>query len=36
MQFATIVAVIVCAAAGLAFVLHEGLSRTVGNIANNL
>lgn len=36
MQFATIVAVIVCAAAGLAFVLHEGLSGTVGNIANNL
>lgn len=36
MQFAAIVATIVCAAAALAFVLHEGLSSTVGNIVNNL
>ncbi len=36
MQFATMVAAIVCAAGGLAYVLHQGLSSTVGNIANNM
>ncbi len=36
MQFAMIVTVIVCAAGGIAFVLHEGLSTTVGSITNSL
>lgn len=36
MQFVAIVATIICAATGLAFVLHQGLSSTAANIANNL